>query len=63
MGSSGITILCSDIDAAADYYAKMIEHRDPAATFSAAASFLKPLRSSPRWPALAKMMNLPPETL
>jgi TolB-like protein/Tfp pilus assembly protein PilF len=55
--------LCSDIEAAANYYAKMIEHRDPAATFSAAASFLKPLRSSPRWPALAKMMNLPPETL
>jgi len=27
-----------------------------------ASDFLRPLRSSPRWPALVKMMNLPPET-
>jgi TolB-like protein/Tfp pilus assembly protein PilF len=51
-------LLCSEIDAAADYYVRMIEHRDAEATICAAADFLKPLRSSSRWPALAKMMNL-----
>jgi TolB-like protein/Tfp pilus assembly protein PilF len=54
-------LLRSEIDAAADYYAKMIEQRDPEATHLAAGRFLQPLRSSPRWPALAKMMNLSPE--
>jgi hypothetical protein len=41
----------------------MIERRDPEATHLAFARFLQPLRSSPRWPALAKMMNLPVEIL
>ena len=55
-------ILCSEIDAAAEYYAKMIERRDGRGTWFAAASSLKPLRSSPRWPALARLMNLPKMT-
>ena len=53
----------SEIEVAADYYAKMIERRDPEATHLAPTPFLQPLRESPRWPALAKMMNLPVEIL
>jgi TolB-like protein/Tfp pilus assembly protein PilF len=52
-------LFCFEIDAAADYYAQVIELRDTPAIWFAAASFLSPLRSSPRWPALARMMNLP----
>jgi TolB-like protein/Tfp pilus assembly protein PilF len=51
--------LCSQIDQAAFYYAKMIESGDPSTTYLAAAKLLTPLRSSPHWPKLAKMMNLP----
>jgi hypothetical protein len=53
-------LLFSGNDRAADWLAKMIEDRDPLAT---PWSCLKPIRSSPRWPELAKMMNLPPEVL
>jgi tetratricopeptide (TPR) repeat protein len=48
--------LVSENDTTADWLAKMIEDRDPLAP---SWSCLKPIRSSPRWPALAKMMNLP----
>jgi tetratricopeptide (TPR) repeat protein len=51
-------ILCSENDTTADWFAKMIEDRDPVAP---PWSCLKPIRSNPRWPALAKMMNLPSE--
>src|SRR5262249_38505740 len=53
-------VLCAGNDAAADWYAAMVEDRDP---FAAVWSIMKPLRSSPRWPALAKMMNLPEEAI
>ena len=56
-------LLRSEIEVAADYYAKMIEQRDSEATLLASARLLQPLRSSPRWPALAKLMNLPVEIL
>jgi serine/threonine-protein kinase len=52
--------LCSGNDTTADWLAKMIEDRDP---FAPSWSCLKPIRSSPRWPALAKMMNLPVEAI
>jgi tetratricopeptide (TPR) repeat protein len=52
-------MLCAEIDAAAEWYQKAIELRAPWAALWASAGFLKPLRSSPRWPALARMMNLP----
>jgi Tfp pilus assembly protein PilF len=48
--------LCSGTDMAADCLEQMIEGRDPHAP-PVSSTF----RSSPRWPALAKMMNLPPE--
>jgi len=53
-------LLCSGNDTTADWFAKMIEDRDPLAP---PWSCLKPIRSNPRWPALAKMMNLPPEAV
>ena len=56
-------LVCSEIDAAAECYAKMIERCDVEATLLAAAGPLNPLRSSPRWPALAGMMNLPADTV
>jgi len=56
-------VVCSEIDAAADSLAKAIAQGEvqPLMWFGA-SDFLRPLRSSPRWPALVKMMNLPPET-
>jgi serine/threonine protein kinase/tetratricopeptide (TPR) repeat protein len=52
-------MLGSQIDAAIDAYAQVIEARHPVAAMMAAAKLFEPLRSSPRWPRLAKMMNLP----
>jgi hypothetical protein len=52
-------LLCSEIDAGIDCYERDIEMRHPAAAMLASAGFLKPLRVSPRWPKLARMMNLP----
>jgi len=49
-------LLFSGNDTTADWFAKMVEDRDPNAPVF---SCLKPIRSNPRWPALAKMMNLP----
>jgi TolB-like protein/tetratricopeptide (TPR) repeat protein/predicted Ser/Thr protein kinase len=49
----------SEIDAAIDWYERLIEQRQPIAAELASAGYLKPLRSNPRWPKLAKMMNLP----
>ena len=51
--------LNGDLDAAADWYDKAIEQRLPVAVAACRHPLLKPLRESPRWPALAKMMNLP----
>jgi eukaryotic-like serine/threonine-protein kinase len=52
-------LMRSEIDAAIDWYERAIERREPIAALNASAGFLKPLRASPRWPKLAKMMNLP----
>ena len=49
----------SEVDAALDWYEKGIEQRQPFAALWASSERLKPLRSSPRWPKLATMMNLP----
>jgi tetratricopeptide (TPR) repeat protein len=55
-------LLCSEIDAALDWFERDIELRQPSATLVASAGFFRPLRASPRWPKLAKMMNLPGTT-
>jgi TolB-like protein/Flp pilus assembly protein TadD/predicted Ser/Thr protein kinase len=52
-------LLCSEIDAAIDWYQRDIELRRPNGAMVASAGFFKPLRASPRWPKLAKFMNLP----
>jgi tetratricopeptide (TPR) repeat protein len=51
-------LLCSEIDAAADWYERMIVEREPFAIIGASAPNIKALRQSARWPRLAKMMNL-----
>jgi TolB-like protein/predicted Ser/Thr protein kinase len=52
-------LLTLDLDAAADWYERMIEHRDPFALVYARTSIVEPLRQHHRWPALAALMNLP----
>jgi serine/threonine-protein kinase len=57
---SGLTffyLVCGEIDRAADWLEKAIEQRHP----NAAANASMYLRSSSRWPELAKLMNLPEE--
>jgi TolB-like protein/Tfp pilus assembly protein PilF/predicted Ser/Thr protein kinase len=49
----------SEIDAAADWYEKMIEQREPFSVIYAGSSLCNDLRQSPRWPALARKINLP----
>jgi TolB-like protein/Tfp pilus assembly protein PilF len=51
--------MCGEIDAAADSFEKAIEQRDPAVVGYLRTPLMKVLRSSARWPALAKLMNLP----
>ena len=51
--------LCGDADAAADWFEKGIEQRDPAVVGYLRTPLMRILQSSPRWPALAKQMNLP----
>ncbi|HUC30735.1 MAG TPA: tetratricopeptide repeat protein, partial [Candidatus Acidoferrum sp.] len=52
-------LVCSEIDSAIDWYERDIELRQPGAAMLACSCLLKPLRASPRWAKLAKMMNLP----
>jgi len=47
-------LCCGEIEQAADWAEKSVEQRD-----SFSPGLLAACRSSPRWPALAKMMNLP----
>ncbi|HEV2200939.1 MAG TPA: protein kinase [Bryobacteraceae bacterium] len=52
-------LVCSEIDQAADWAEKAIEQRSPTMPWFLRLPIAKELRSSPRWPKLAKMMNLP----
>ena len=52
-------LICSDIDAAADWFEKAVEQRDPILLPWLRLPLTKPLRVSPRWPKIAAMMNLP----
>jgi serine/threonine-protein kinase len=56
-------LLCSDVDAAADWYEKMIEARDMFAPVYANSLYTAQLRTSSRWAKLARMMNLPEHTV
>jgi TolB-like protein/predicted Ser/Thr protein kinase len=55
-------LLTLDLDAAAEWYDRMIEHRDPFALVYARASISEPLRGHHRWPELAARMKLPAMT-
>ena len=52
-------VICSEIEQAAGWAEKAIEQREPAILYFLLHPSAKALRRSPRWPALAKMMNLP----
>lgn len=52
-------VLRSEVDLAADWYEKAIEQRELFALICAPSPVIEPLRQSPRWPRLAKLMNLP----
>src|SRR5689334_3467349 len=52
-------LVCSDTEAAVDWFEKAIETRDPYLVTLTRLPLAKPLRSSARWPKIARMMNLP----
>jgi TolB-like protein/Flp pilus assembly protein TadD len=52
-------VLCGELDAAADWTEKAIAERDPGMMFYLRFTFFRPLRTSPRWPRIAGMLNLP----
>jgi serine/threonine-protein kinase len=52
-------LVCSEIEQAADWAEKAMEQREPWVIFLLLLPHAKDLRRSSRWPALAKMMNLP----
>jgi TolB-like protein len=58
IGPAIFHLLCDDIESAVDWTETAIEQRQPAVFFFLNAHG-KALRSSARWPALARMMNLP----
>ena len=48
-----------DLEAAADWYQRMIDHRDPFCLVYAMGDVTLPLRQHPRWRTLREQMNLP----
>jgi serine/threonine-protein kinase len=48
-----------ELDEAADWYERVIDERDPFALVYAASPQLAPLRAHGRWPAIARMLQLP----
>jgi len=58
MGPAIFHLLCGDMDATADWVEKAIEQRQSAVLLFVNAHATA-LKSSPRWPALARMMHLP----
>jgi serine/threonine-protein kinase len=58
IGTMMYHLICGNVDAALDWYQKDLEQRRPNAPMMAHAGFLKPLRASPRWASVARMMNL-----
>jgi eukaryotic-like serine/threonine-protein kinase len=51
-------ICCGEIDLAADWYEKAIEERYSSVVYWLQSATAEPLRTSPRWPKLAALMNL-----
>jgi hypothetical protein len=61
-GRAWYHLLCSEVDAAAGWYEKMIDARDLFAVAYANSLYTKELRASPHWAKLARMMNLAEST-
>lgn len=51
--------ICAEVDAAADWFEKAVEQRDPLLIPWLRLPLVKPMRESLRWPKIARMMNLP----
>jgi hypothetical protein len=51
-------LLCSEIDAAVDWFETMLGHREPFAVVYARSPIVRPLRERPRWRKPAEIMNL-----
>jgi serine/threonine-protein kinase len=58
IGLAMFHLVCEDLEATADCVERAIEQRQPAVLFFLSAHATA-LRSTARWPALARMMNLP----
>jgi TolB-like protein len=52
-------LISGEVDQAADWAEKAIEQRQPSIVLYLRLPFARDLRSSARWPALARLMNLP----
>jgi len=52
-------LICSEIEQAAGWAEKAIEQRESSIIYFLLHPLARPLRRSSRWPALAKMTNLP----
>ncbi len=52
---------CGEIELAANWYERVIEERDVIGMETLQSAIGEPIRSSPRWPKLAAMMNLSAE--
>jgi hypothetical protein len=48
-----------ELDAAAEWFTRMIERRDPFALVFANAPITQPLHRHPRWSEIARLMRLP----
>jgi TolB-like protein/Tfp pilus assembly protein PilF len=59
MGLAIFHAYCGEIVLAADWFEKAIEERSPGVAYLLQTAIAEPLRASPRWPKLAKMMNFP----
>ena len=59
IGMTMCHLVCGEVDAALDWYQEDIEQRRPNGPMVAFAGFLRPLRASPRWSKVARLMNLP----
>ena len=52
-------LLCGDVDQGADWVEKAIAERDHSMMFYLRKVICRPLKASHRWPAMARMINLP----
>ncbi len=51
--------MCGEADAAADWFERAIAQRDPSVVGYLSTPVMRILRSNPRWPVLARQINLP----